>query len=419
MHFLKKVINYFWLHLWVYRVTEIRQRKYIAKLSNRRKKNVVFMALDVAMWKYQGIYELMAADRRFRPYIVISPSPLRESPEKDAERLRQYFQQHHTPYIDYKSGEKPFDIRGKLDPDIIFYTQPYEYLLCPEHDCKAFYDRLVCYIPYGFNTFKGWAYNLHFCNLAWRLYYPTQENLEIARHKMFNKGRNIRMVGNANADRFLLPPKSQPWRTINDQKKRKRVIWAPHFTIDNTHNTIPRRSNFLWMADLMLHIAHEYGDQLQIAFKPHPALLTQLYDHKDWGRERADAYYHKWETMENTQLETGEYIDLFMTSDAMIHDCATFTAEYHYSHNPTMFVTKDIDSIKKELSPLGIRALNLHYIGSSETDIRRFINEVVIEGNDPMSPQRELFYRDSLLPPRGKQVAQNVYDDIIESLGLE
>ena len=374
------------------------------------------MALDIAMWKHQRLYELMTADKRFHPIIVISPCMHRESPEKDAERLRQFFNKYHTPYIDYKADQKPFDIRGELDPDIIFYTQPYEYLLCPEHDCKAFYDRLVCYVPYGFNIFKRWAYNLHFCNLAWRLYYPTQENREIAKLRMSNKGRNIRIVGNANADYFMKECHTDTWKQLADGRHRKRIIWAPHFTITNDSTTIPPRSNFLWMADIMLRIAEEYKEQLQIAFKPHPNLLTKLYEHKDWGKERADAYYHMWKEMPNTQFEAGEYIDLFMTSDAMIHDSATFTAEYHYSHKPTMFVSKHIDSIKKDLSQLGKQALNLHYIGCSETDIRHFIDDVVIKGNDPMFPLRKQFYTDYLLPPEGKSVAQNILDDIIQSL---
>jgi hypothetical protein len=123
--------------------------------------------------------------------------------------------------------------------------------------------------------------------------------------------------------------------------------------------------------------------------------------------------------MPNTQLETGDYIDLFMTSDAMIHDCATFTAEYHYSHQPTMFVTKDISTVKKDLSQLGIRALDLHYIGGSEADIRRFIDDVVFGGNDPLRPLRDQFYNDCLLPPGGKGVAQNIFDDIVEGLHLQ
>jgi CDP-glycerol glycerophosphotransferase (TagB/SpsB family) len=99
------------------------------------------------------------------------------------------------------------------------------------------------------------------------------------------------------------------------------------------------------MAELMLELAQAYKDRIQIAFKPHPSLITQLYQHPDWGKERADDYYARWQQMENTQLETGGYVDLFMTSDAMIHDSGSFVVEYLYANRPVMFVSINLQSI--------------------------------------------------------------------------
>ena len=154
-----------------------------------------------------------------------------------------------------------------------------------------------------------------------------------------------------------------------------------------------------------------------MAFKPHPALLTQLYQHPEWGQERTDEYYELWRTMPNTQLEAGEFVDLFMTSDAMIHDSGSFAVEYHYSRKPVMFVSKNMKPILDTQSTFGLKAYDLHYIGKDEAGIRRFIDEVVLGGNDPLLPEREQFFRDYLLPPGGKSVAQNILDDILDSLG--
>ncbi len=123
--------------------------------------------------------------------------------------------------------------------------------------------------------------------------------------------------------------------------------------------------------------------------------------------------------MENTQLETGEFVDLFMTSDAMIHDSGSFVVEYHYTQNPAMFVSKNMKPILESITDFGKKAHQIHYLGENEDDIRHFIDDVVLGGNDPMCPQREQFYHDYLLPPSGKSVAQNVVDDIIDSLNLE
>ena len=171
------------------------------------------------------------------------------------------------------------------------------------------------------------------------------------------------------------------------------------------------------MADLMVTLAKEYEGRIQMAFKPHPALLTQLYQHPEWGQKRTDEYYELWRTMPNTQLEAGEFVDLFMTSDAMIHDSGSFAVEYHYSRKPVMFVSKNMKPILDTQSTFGLKAYDLHYIGKDEAGIRRFIDEVVLGGNDPLLPEREQFFRDYLLPPGGKSVAQNILDDILDSLG--
>ena len=420
MNSLIKSLNYLWLHGWKYRAIERQHKRLVNQLTHEHRPiNVVFMALDISLWRYQEIYELMAADPRFKPYIVLSPCPLRENPDKDAESLRQFFKAKGIPYVDYHQGAPAFDIRKELKPDVMFYTQPYEYLLQDEHDCRRFYDRLLCYMPYGFWSSTGKvSYDLHFHNMAWRLYYSTSQHLEEARKVASNKGRNVRVTGYANADEYLMANHEDTWKNIGDGKKRKRIIWAPHFSILSANYAFPPRANFLWMAELMVSLAQEYKDTLQIAFKPHPALLTQLYEHKDWGRERADAYYRLWTEMENTQLETGQFIDLFMTSDAMIHDSGSFAVEYHYSQKPVMFVSRDMTPILASLSNFGKQAYGLHYIGATEQDIRHFIDDVVLGGNDPMLPQREQFFQDYLLPPGGKSVAQNVIDDIVESLGL-
>ena len=417
--FISKSLQYLWLHGWKYGAIRRQHQQREAELASKPVINVVFMAIDLAYWHYQGLYELMASDGRFLPTIVLSPCQERLNSKSDMQRLRQYFQSKGTPFVDYDFSKPPVDIRRELQPDIIFYTQPYEHQLCDEHDCRHFYDLLVCYMPYAFwtSTGKG-SYNLHFHNQAWRLYYSTQLHLKEAQRVADNQGRNVRVTGYANADGFLTNAHRSPWREMSDGHHRKRIIWAPHFSITSKSSNQPTRACFLWTADLMVKLAHEYSEQIQIAFKPHPALLSQLYQHPDWGHERTDSYYAEWQTMENTQLEQGEYIDLFMTSDAMIHDSGSFVVEYLYAKRPVMFVSKNMQPILDTQSEFGLQAYQQAYIGRTENDIRNFIDKVVLRGDDPMLPQRERFFSDYLLPPRGKSVAQNMFDDIVESLKL-
>jgi hypothetical protein len=274
-------------------------------------------------------------------------------------------------------------------------------------------------MPYGFWSSTGkLSYDLHFHNMAWRLYYSSELHLQEARRVATNHGRNVRVSGYANADEYLRTDHVSPWKVIGDGRQRKRLIWAPHFSIIPANSAFPPRGNFLWMAELMLTLAREYSDRLQIAFKPHPALLTQLYEHKEWGRERADAYYAQWRSMDNTQIETGQFIDLFMTSDAMIHDSGSFVVDYLYFNHPVMFVTRDIERAKSYVNEPGKRAYDAHYVGKTLDDVQNFVDQVVLGGNDTKQTDRQQFYSSFLEEADGLTVAQHIYDDMVRSLGV-
>ena len=418
MNVLAKTINYLWLHLWQYGATRRRHERLLKQLrKEQRPVKVVFVAIDVAYWRYQHVYELMKTDSRFLPTIVLSPCIGHKQREQEMERLRAYFDARGTDYIDYDFNGKPFDIRGKIVPDMVFFPQPYEHLLCAEHDCLNFYDRLTCYMPYAFWVSTGkLSYNMHFHNLAWRIYHCTSLHLKEAQRVATNKGRNVRVVGYSNADDFLRPHHDDPWRPMADGKKRKRIVWAPHFSIIAKSSTLPARSNFLWMADLMAALAKEYSDRIQIAFKPHPGLLTELYKHPEWGRQRADAYYQLWRQMPNTQLADGPFKDLFQGSDAMVHDSGSFVVDYLYFNRPVMYVTRDIQRAKSFVNLPGQEAYDAHYVGATLDEVEHFIDDVVLAGHDTMTSVRQAFYDRFLARPNGKTVAENMYQDILTSL---
>ena len=395
------------------------QQQRVEMVQTRQKANVAFICMNVPMWKYQRLLDLMKNDHRFVVKVFLSPSVAyaQDQQQSDLEDMRRFFQGRNVEYVDYDFLH-PCDIKAEFDPDIIFYPQPYEHLLTPLHDCTHFYDRLVCFYPYSFMTGKGkLTYDSHFHNLAWRLYYPNEEIRHEAQVTAWNKGRNVRIVGHPNGDDFAFWDGTDPWKPMNDGRPRKRIIWAPHFSFDDKFGQLPR-GNFLWMAHFMLDLAQRYQEFVQIAFKPHPRLLTELYAHPEWGKQRTDEYYQMWEDMPNTQLEKGTYVDLFMSSDAMIHDSASFVIEYLYTHKPVMFVSRDINHFLTGQIDLSCEAFKQLYVGKDEREILDFVDSVVLGGEDPMQSQRMAFYERYLMPPGGQSVAQNTLDDIVKSLAL-
>ena len=393
----------------------IYQKLLVIRLRHKKEINVVFFAMSLSMWRYQRLYEALSKNPKFKTYIIIQPTITYTSiqQEKDRTQLMEFFNSKNIPFMLGTNGDTVFDVERILSPDVIFYPQPYHGYYPYDMSYSKFWNKLLCYVPYAFWMGPGdWSYNLRFHNIAWKMFYPTELHLKDARKYSFVKGRNMEIVGYPTADDFLSSNYNDIWKPQSCHKTR--LIWAPHFTI--VFNGYTKQSNFLNMSETMLDIAQKYKEKLQFVFKPHPRLFSELCKYPGWGEERAKEYYRKWAEMENTQIETGEFVDLFMTSDAMIHDCGSFAVEYHYSGNPVMYIAENFDEQVAEKNDFGKIAMNLHYVGKCKQEIFDFIENVVLAGEDPLKPQREQFRKDYLIPPHGKTVAENIMDVLQKEL---
>ena len=117
--------------------------------------------------------------------------------------------------------------------------------------------------------------------------------------------------------------------------------------------------------------------------------------------------------MPNCQIEEGDYVDLFIGSDAMIHDCCSFTTEYLYQRKPVMYLLKN--NPQDVFNDFGIKSFEQHYHGRTQADIEHFIEDVVRAGNDPKKTGREEFFKQYLGPYNGALPSENIIRTI-ESL---
>lgn len=387
-------------------------------IKKRGYANVVFVVSSLAMWKNNKLYLLLNSDKRFNVTIVLCPFVTYNENQKEENmgQLRKYFMKKNIPYMDLSISDNKNISLDFLSPDILFYTQPYYHILPPKIDSSHYDNKLLCYSPYSIITLSNkWNYNNPYQIVAWKLFYETEFHKGEGKRLCDNKGINITVTGDVHADEFLSGTYQDVWK--KQDKKKKRIIWAPHFTV--IHNAWLNRGAFVWAGEYMLDLARSMSDDIQIAFKPHPRLKTELYKHPAWGQEKTEAYYRAWGELDNGQLEEGEYVDLFMTSDAIIHDSGSFTAEYHYTQKPAMFLTKDKNGAISDLNDFGQRALRLHYFGGSIGDIQKFVEDVVLGGNDCLKEERKQFFDTYMLPPQTGNVAQNIYTDMVKSLGFD
>lgn len=261
------------------------------------------------------------------------------------------------------------------------------------------------------NSDFNFSYNELMHNLVWRFYLETREHKQYAEQSSMVKGKNIVVTGYVGIEKFIngYKPITEPWGRMD--KNYKKIIWAPHWTIQKEGGCV-NYSCFLQYADCMIELAKKYQNSVQFVFKPHPLLRVQL--ESIWGIEKTNAYYNTWATMPNTGLCEDDYKDLFILSDAMIHDSGSFINEYLFLNKPVMRTMKHGDSVAM-YDPFTQRALEHYYKAYDYSDIEEFVLNV-IKGNDSMAANRYKFVRENLLPSDGVLPSENVLKDIIVSI---
>lgn len=367
-----------------YKKSKAANKKRLEKLKGKEKLNILFLIIHKQMWKMDALYRAMAADPFFNPIILVIPDftyHKNNLHEHLNDNLRFFQDKGYRVESSFDKAKNEWRKVAEFEPDILFFSYPHQ-MTHDNYYEKAFRNYLSCYIPYYHQTGNFLEnvpqYNRLFHNMMWKIFVPSDISLETHKEYSANKGDNVVVTGYVACEPLLEPPKKDPWKVINDGKKRKRIIWASHHTFDDTHIQL---STFHLYYDFFKELAIKYKDEVQFAFKPHPLLKPKLDAHKDWGKEKADAYYKFWESQENTQLEDGDYEDLFLTSDAMIHDCVSFIAEYHYTKKPVMYLWRN-EEITKEFNKLGLAALACCKAAKEEKDIDHFTHNIIKEKSE-------------------------------------
>lgn len=387
------------------------QKKAALRLKDKEKIDVAFMLTIPGMWKSDYLFKALECNPKYHPYVVIYPYSFykgfsKKEVDDTLRRTEAFIKDKGFEYVipyDKKKGRWQ-NVRKTLHPDIVVFTTPYKDFP-PQYFVYNFRRTLTIYVPYGFTSLNMYHvnYDLIFHNLVGMHFVETDIHKKMATEHSRNHGANIYVSGYPGTEVFLRPdyiPRNV-WKS--QDRVKKRVIWAPHHTIDNSLSI----STFLTCCDIMPKLAKKYEDQIQMVFKPHPLLKFKL--QKIWGEEKVTQYYSMWDEMKNTQLEESSYVDLFLTSDAMIHDCGSFTTEYMFTRKPVMYLLKNTDFLDK-FCEFGLLSFANHYHGRKEEDIDRFLREVVLEGKDEMKEQREQFYEDYLAPKDGLMPSEKIIE---------
>lgn len=388
------------------------QDKTLSGLKTKERIEVAFFLTMPGIWKFDYLFRMFRDDKRYHPFVIVCPYSWFKDFDNDdivktLHRTEQIMKDKGFEYVvPYdESSKKWLDVRKLYNPDIVFYSVPYKDTV-PQYYIYNFRDKLTCYNHYGFSTtdLPILSYKLPLHQVLWTYFVETQINMELGAKYAVSKGENMVVTGYVAADVYLDKDYVPVDKWHLTDRPMKRIIWAPHHSFDDNLNI----ATFLDYYDFMLQLAQKYKDEVQFLFKPHHLLWFKLC--KLWGEQRTSEYYKQWETMPNTQVELGEYSDWFFTSDAMMHDCCSFTTEYMYMNKPALYLVKDVNVIESKFNEIGVRSLRCHEYALNENDIEQFVRNV-INGVDNKKELRTQFYR-GLLTKDKRMPSQKIFEYI-------
>ena len=361
------------------------------------------MLQELTQWKTEKLYQAMLKHPRFEPVLAISPSLGYPGAEKE---LMKYCD---SQGYDYVWLDPNTTIEKQMKVDIAVHQKNYQGEMYEAH--RVLNNKKIPFvsIPYFLSTITvEWSVNLKTNLVCWKQYIDNEDcRKEWSKiHKL--RGLNYEVTGLPIMDELLAPKEDfeDVW-PVRDG--RKRIVYAPHHTIADMHMEGIGYSTFLDYCDFMLEMRDKYRNKVYFVFKPHPSLKEKLME--IWGKEKADAYYALWNQDGISHVEEGKYLALFKYSDAMIHDCSSFTVEYMYMEKPVMYLLRDEHHVDNMI-PYAKEAFNLHFMGRTHEDIERFVLDV-INGVDPLKEKRSQFKEKYLLPPNGKTACENIINSIL------
>ncbi|WP_157822431.1 CDP-glycerol glycerophosphotransferase family protein [Psychromonas sp. Urea-02u-13] len=347
------------------------------KLFNGKKIDVIFLVMEKSVWKTDLIFQGMEKDSRYNPCIVVIPRINATNILENAENTYKYFKEKgYKTRISYSNGNWQ-KLESISNIDIVFFSNPHQISL-PQYLISSLYKKLSCYVPYfeQIDTNYEGHFNGVTENLCWKVFQINDIHKNIALKYAFNRGRNIDVVGYPATEPLYNSTKIKftPWK----ENSLKKIIIAPHHSIANSSPLA--NATFLETAETLQTLPALFKHSVCFAFKPHPMLKEKLYKHPDWGVNKTDLYWHFWSTQENTQFEDADYIDLFKTSDAMIHDCSSFIIEYLYVKKPCLYLNSNIRNGLNEYGKIGYDAITK---AKNNEDIIEFVKSVVDETATP------------------------------------
>lgn len=347
-----------------------------ARLARGERIRVAFVVCDAAMFSFEPVYVRMRDDPAYACFIAVVPRVtrgerfLRDTLKKTVDTLAaRYGDAVHCLYDPDSHAERPLEGTA----DVVFTSIVYDDQTCNRYTALPISEyALVVGTFYGyggiFNSSIHRVATLNQVAMFWRLFVAND-----AIAAMFVAARPV-LKGTMIACGY---PKMDRMADIPPQRNRaKTILICPHHTLSREVGELLAISTFLKFSDFFLRLPSMFPE-VRFVFRPHPLLFPRLETGDWWGRKKTDAYRAAMMALPNVEFQQGgDYFETFVNSDAMIHDCGSFMAEYFYTGRPQCYLMEAPGALDSQLTAFGKRLQEYVDHACTEDEIVAFVRRV-------------------------------------------
>jgi hypothetical protein len=392
-----------------------RIRALVAQLrAQKGQLRVGFVVCDPSKWSAGPLFSLLASDPAFRCVFHLALSDTaRRLPSSDRraefERLGTFFSTiGPLGAALYSPATDRIHPPTVLDCDLAIIQQPWGMQDLPRRLLHQ--GVLSAYVHYGYPIISNdiMQFGLpDFHGFLWAYVAASEMHREMVVDGT-SAPFSVIVAGHPKLDTYLTPAPSRNeiahWPRPAEEARR-RVIYAPHHTLDGTLNM----ATFAWSGAVMLELARA-NPEVDFLLKPHPNLALAM--KREGEGQRFAAWVRAWSDLPNAATyESGNYFGLFRTSDLLITDSGSFLAEYLPTGAPILRLTRPDAA---PMNRAGEALVPAFYTAATAEELRMQFAQLVHQDDDPLADLRAQIAR--LVAPRAPGSAKILRDRLLAEL---
>ena len=371
-------------------------------IKEGKKVRVAFLATEDCKWNYDSLYRLFKTDALFEPILLFAPrnSRLHNTTSDIQKNLSFFLTRYPEVQLAYNFDKHYYISLKKFNPDIVFYTQPWD-IHRIQNILKVSKYALTCYCPYPLaESPETLIVNLKKFHInLWKHFVIAEDVRKQYRDELDYDLPSINITGHPKLDVFL---------KFKSTNSKNYVIYAPHSSFPS--NSWCKCATFEWNGLHILEYAKKHPE-FNWVFKPHPDTYNNIIRNKIMSKEETDAYYSEWEKI-GLYYNTGDYFPIFQDSQCLITDCISFLGEYFPTQKPVIHLrskfTVNYMALNKEIIKHYYQAWNIN-------ELDNHLKNILEQGKDPMKEERIKCLKQMGLGTTS--AAKNIIKNIKQSLG--